>query len=104
MKKKKALTTKEIFCGMPRLYVYFREMDSTIKKFSPTDGKSEGIEELKIRRRELLKVAKGMDRIDLQILYYLHRLQRLRPMQLLCALKKLFAAQGELADLIKEEP
>ncbi len=101
--EKQSLTTKEIFCGMPRLYAYFREMDSTIKRYSPKSGESEGIEDLKKRRRELLKVAKEIDRIDLQILYHLHRLQRLRPLRLLCALKKLSTAQEELSALITVE-
>ncbi len=101
MEKKKALTTKEIFCGMPYLKRYFQQMESTIKRFSPTEGKTENVEELKEKMRALLKAAKEMDIADLQIIYYLHRLQRINSGKMLLALKKLFQAQEELSALVK---
>ncbi len=98
--QKKPLTIKEIFCGQPHLYAYFREMDKTIKAFSPEEGKNGEVEALKKKRSEMLRFVKEMDRVDLQILYYLHSVQRIRPLQLLTALKNLVEAQEELSSLL----
>ncbi len=103
--EKKTLTIKEIFCGMPRLKSYFQEMDRTIRTFAPSEGKSEGIEELRRKRAALLRTAKEIDRTDLQLLYYLHHLERLHPSKVLSAVKKLFLAQEELnTQILSREP
>ena len=101
--KRKELTTQEIFCGMPRLRDFFTEMDRTIKTFQPQEGKSEGIEKLKKERQELLKTAKNMDRTDLRILYYINRLNKIYPVDILRALRKLFSAQEELKSVLRGE-
>lgn len=101
MPKEKTLTREEILCGMPRIKAYFREMDQTISAFEPQEGKSEGIEELKKKRRTLLALIKDLDRTDLQTLYYIHNLSKIKPYHVLKALKKLFAAQEEFKNLIQ---
>ncbi len=101
--EKKSLTVKEIFCGMPRLRTYFEQMDRTIKTYTPTKGSSEGLEALKKKRRALLKQAKEIDSVDLQILYYLNHLTRFTSLQFLTAVKKLFETQEELRDMLRSE-
>ncbi len=101
---KKSLTVNELFCGMPNLKAYFKEMDKTIKSFSPKTETCTEIEKLKKKRRNLLQTAKAIDRTDLQILYYLHNLQKIRPYQLLLTLQKVFLAEEELRDFINQKP
>ncbi len=100
--EKKKLTTKEIFCGMPFLQRYFCELERKIRIFTPEGGKCGEVEKLKEKRKNLLFTAKNMDMGDLEILYYLHRLQRVRPMQILNLLKKMSDTQDELSALVKE--
>ncbi len=99
--EKKRLTAEEIFCGMPRLKGYFSRLDGKIKKFTPEEGESAAVEDLKKKRRELLQTARDMDCTDLQILYYIHNLRRLNASQLLLRLERLARAQDELLALIK---
>ncbi len=101
--EKKSLNLEEFFCGMPRLYAYFSRLEREIKRYSPNEGQSEGVEELKKKKKALMQTAKGIDCMDLQILYYLHRLQRVRPMQLFYALKRIVDAQDALSSLPTEE-
>lgn len=101
--KRKELTTQEIFCGMPRLRDFFTEMDRTIRNFAPQEGKSEGIERLKKERQELLKTAKNIDRTDLRILHYINSLNKIYPVDILRALRKLFSAQEELKNVLNGE-
>ena len=98
---KKTLTTKELFCGIPRLREYFYEMDRAIKAFEKKDEKGEIVKELKEKRKELLKTVKEMNRTDLQLLYYVHHLDKMYPHHFLHALKKLFVSQEELKNLVK---
>lgn len=99
--KKKTLTAKEILCGIPRLRDYFSEMDRKINTFQPQEGTSEGVEQLKRKRSELLTTITKMDRIDLRILYYIHKLNKIYPCDIARALEKLFYAQEELKDALK---
>ncbi len=96
---KKSPTLNELFCGMPYLLKYFKEMDRTIKTFSPQTGKCEEIEAIKKKRRDLLKTAKELDRTDLQIIYYLRRSHKIQPRTLLLSLKRLIQAQEEVESL-----
>ncbi len=98
----KTLTIDEIFCGMPRLKIYFKDLDRKIRIFTPSAGECEEVEKIKKKRRELLKTAKAIDCIDLQILYYLHNLHRIRAQALLLSLKKIFFAEEELDELLKK--
>lgn len=101
--KRKPLTINEIFCGASRLKEYFQEMDRAIKTFSPIEGKSVGVEELKQKRKALLQTFKEMNRTDLQLLYYVHHFDRIYPHTILNAIKKLFAAQSELKNLLSDK-
>ncbi len=99
---KKTLTSKEIFCGMPYLQNYFRQMERKIKLFTPEEGKCEEVERLKKERKELLERAKNIDIEDLRILYYLHKLKKIFPAQLLAALKKFYGAQEEFIEFLND--
>lgn len=101
--KKKKLSTQEMFCGMPRLKDYFMEMDRTIRAFSPKEGVSEGIEDLKKKRKELWETVEQMDSTDLRIIYYLHKQKRINSLEVVNSLKKLFLSQEELKALLKAE-
>ena len=101
--KKKKLSTQEMFCGMPRLRDYFMEMDRTIRAFAPKEGVSEGMEDLKKKRKEFWETVERMDRTDLRIIYYLHKQKRVNAIEVMNALKKLFLSQEELKALLKAE-
>ena len=101
--KRKQFSINELYCGAPRLKDYFQEMDRTIKTFSPIEGKSVGVEELKQKRKALLQTFKEMNRTDIQLLYYVHHFDRIYPHTLLNAIKKLFTAQMELKNLLSDK-
>ena len=97
--KKKSLTVDEMFCGMPHLRDYFKEMDRTIRKFGTVENPA--VEELKEKKQVLIETAQNMRRTDLQLIYYVQNFDKVYPHTLLNALKKLFNAQNELNNLIK---
>lgn len=94
---------KEDFGCMYRIKEYFSEMDSQIKRFDCGEGKNPALEELKKKRKAMYKIVRELNRTDLQILYYLHNLQQIRPHQMLSALKKTHDAQAELFALLYED-
>lgn len=90
----------ETFGKIWQLREYFNEMDRTIEAFDKTEEKNPTVEELKKKRRELFQTAMEIDRTDLQIIYYVHNLERMRDYQILNALRKLFNAQCEFKNVI----
>lgn len=100
---KKQVTVTEMFYGMVRLRDYFQEMDRTISKFDQGEGNSPALKELKEKRKNLFQTAKNMDRTDLQLIYYLHKLEKIYPHQMLHALQKLVNAQEEVIGLMRRE-
>ena len=93
---------KEDFGCMYRIREYFSEMDRQIEKFDDGKGENSAVEKLKKTREGLFWTVRELNRTDLQILYYLHSLEQIKAHQLLSALKKLYAAQGELFAIWKE--
>ncbi|MBQ8394905.1 MAG: hypothetical protein IJX49_04965 [Clostridia bacterium] len=100
---KKQVTEKEMFYGMARLRDYFQEIDRTISKFDQGEGSCSALKALKEKRRNLFQTAKNMDRTDLQLIYYLHKLEKIYPHQMLHALQKLVNAQEEVKGLMRGE-
>ncbi len=90
---------EELFSGMPRARAYFEKLDQTIKK---NEG-SEGVQELIEKREALLDRARKIDRIDLEILYYLHSVTPVTPLRILNGLRDLFDAQEELKKVFDVE-
>ena len=90
---------KEDFGCMYRIKEYFSDMDSQIKRFDCGTGENPAVEELKQKRKAMYKIVRELNRTDLQILYYLHNLQLIKPHKILSALKKVYQSQEELLGL-----
>ncbi len=80
---------------------YFNEMDKAIQTSKPEKGKCATVTALKKKRREMLNVAKQLDRIDLKIIYYIRNLHRTTRCSLMYALMQLYTAQEEYENLIR---
>ncbi|MBQ8405733.1 MAG: hypothetical protein IJX09_03680 [Clostridia bacterium] len=90
---------KEDFGCMYRIKEYFSDMDSQIKRFDCGTGENPAVEELKQKRKAMYEIVRELNRTDLQILYYLHNLQLIKPHKILSALKKVYQSQEELLGL-----
>ncbi len=93
----------EDFGCMYRIKEYFSELDSQIKKFGEGNEDNSAVQELKKKREALFWTVRELNRTDLQILYYLHNLEQVKPYKILSALKKLHEAQEELFVLCKSD-
>lgn len=91
----------EDFGCMYRIRDYFSELDSQIKKFGEGNEDNPAVQELKKKREGLFWTVRELNRTDLQILYYLHNLEQVKPHNILSAFKKLYEAQEELFALFE---
>ncbi len=94
--KKKSLTAKEIFCGMPRLQMYFEGVDRKIKLLKNDPEKKEEYERLKKRRKELIDEAKYIKIEDYELMFYARRLRYLPAHYIKRSLAKLYKEGEEL--------
>ena len=86
----------EDFGCMYRVKEYFSELDNQIKKFGEDNEKNPAVQNLKKKREELFWVVREINRTDLQFLYYLHKLEQVKPHRMLSSLRKMYEAQEEV--------
>ena len=99
MKRKKEFTFDEIFCGMPYLKDYFKWAEVRIRNYAKEDKKEELVKRWQERSARLLKTMKNMRIQDLEVIYYIHNIQKLEPYRVLYLLRNLNKASEELNEL-----
>ncbi len=103
MKKKKEISIEELFCGMPLLQSYFKAQERRIKDFAGTRDGEEKIRRWEKRRNEMLQTARMIGVQDLEIIYYVKKIRKIKPERIRYVLKKLSDASDGLESLDKED-
>lgn len=101
MSRKKEITVEEMFCGMPALRKYFRDLEKNIATFDVGTEKNAGVEALKEKREKLLRAMQEMTPTDMWIVYYINHLRVVNPYSVLYALRKISQGQCELENEIR---
>ena len=93
----KKWTIDEIFCGMPLLKAYFKELERTIKTFRKRKDNPQLTRELLERKKDvLLQTAQSLTRIELKIVYYLRSLTCVKMRRLFHTLQDFYRAECRL--------
>lgn len=100
--RQRALTTKEILSGIPKLNNYFRNLDATIRNLDTGTGYNPKSEELKAKREKLLRLLRDMSIVDLQAVEYIRTVQAFSPCRLMGILRKLNEMIRELSEMPEE--
>ncbi len=95
------MTIEKTFCGMPHVVHYFQTTERRIKKFKTMEGREEEAEQLKKEKQRLFNRAKEIDKLDLEILYYIHKLASISPLKIKCSLERMYEAQQELIETLE---
>lgn len=103
MKKREEVNIEELFCGMPLLQSYFKAQERRMKDFSGTQDGEEKIKRWEKKRDEMLQTARELRAQDLEIVYYVKKIRKIKPERIRYVLKKLSDASDGLEDLDSED-
>ena len=87
---KKELSIDELFCGMPNLRRYFKMTEESLRKRITVSDAEELLQNRREKNEQLLEIAKDLKIADLQAIYYLRKLFKLRRLDMYRILKKAY--------------
>lgn len=94
---------KERTFSIPKLTEFFDSLDNYIENYQKNKRKNIKKENLVWAREELWKCLERLDKRDLKIIYYIHHLKSVYPLQALTFLKTLYKAENRLCAESKEK-
>ena len=100
----KELTVDEIFCAMPLLKEYFKDLERNLRRFRRRKDMPYCTKELLERKKEeLLQTAKSLTRVELKIIYYLRALSCVNEWRFFQILQDVYKSECILKNVEKGE-